>query len=48
MARILRGEIYWADLDPVRYSNIYGTQFEGRGLLVLKRIRNFHREYGWS
>jgi polyketide biosynthesis 3-hydroxy-3-methylglutaryl-CoA synthase-like enzyme PksG len=37
-----------ADLDPVRYSNIYGAQFEGRGLLVLKRIRNFHREYGWS
>ncbi len=37
-----------ADLDPVRYSRIYSEQFDGRGLLVLRRIRDFHREYEWS
>ncbi|UCH94135.1 MAG: hydroxymethylglutaryl-CoA synthase family protein [Candidatus Aminicenantes bacterium] len=34
------------DISP--YSGIYEHFMEGRGLLVLKRIKNFHREYDWS
>jgi polyketide biosynthesis 3-hydroxy-3-methylglutaryl-CoA synthase-like enzyme PksG len=34
------------DISP--YAAIYEHFMEGRGLLVLKRIKNFHREYDWS
>lgn len=34
------------DLAP--YADLYRKQFEGRGLLVLKRVSNYHREYEWS
>ncbi len=30
------------------FSDIYEHYFEGRGLLTLKRISNYHREYAWS
>ncbi len=36
------------EVDLTPYAAIYQRQFEGRGLLVLKRVRNYHREYGWS
>lgn len=34
------------DISP--YSRIYEHFLKGRGLLVLKRIKDFHREYDWS
>jgi polyketide biosynthesis 3-hydroxy-3-methylglutaryl-CoA synthase-like enzyme PksG len=34
------------DLAP--YAHIYARQFEGQGLLVLKRVNGYHREYDWS
>lgn len=36
------------DVDLAPYQAIYESQVEGRGLLVLNRISNFHREYRWS
>ncbi|GGP51575.1 hydroxymethylglutaryl-CoA synthase family protein [Saccharothrix coeruleofusca] len=37
-----------AVFDPARYGRVYDTRFDGRGLLVLDRIRDFHREYRWT
>lgn len=34
------------DLRP--YAGIYASQIEGRGLLVLRRVKGYHREYEWS
>jgi len=34
--------------DPGHYGDIYQKVMKGRGLLVLTRIRNYHREYEWS
>ncbi|MDD2709948.1 MAG: hydroxymethylglutaryl-CoA synthase [Verrucomicrobiae bacterium] len=34
------------DLTP--YQNIYDRAMAGKGLLVLKKIENYHREYQWS
>ena len=36
------------DLDLQPISHIYEHFFEGRGLLVLKGVRQYHREYCWS
>jgi polyketide biosynthesis 3-hydroxy-3-methylglutaryl-CoA synthase-like enzyme PksG len=30
------------------YQEIYDRSMAGRGLLVLKRVANYHREYQWS
>lgn len=35
-------------VDPAPFAALYARQFEGRGLLVLRGIRDYHREYGWS
>jgi polyketide biosynthesis 3-hydroxy-3-methylglutaryl-CoA synthase-like enzyme PksG len=34
--------------DPAPYNAVYSEGFASRGLLVLDRISNFHREYKWS
>lgn len=34
------------DLTP--YASIYDQAFAGQGLLVLKQVKNYHREYVWS
>ena len=34
--------------DASPYRDVYDEGFSGRGLLVLSRISNFHREYRWS
>lgn len=34
------------DLTP--YGDVYEQRFDGRGLLVLRGVRNFHRQYAWS
>jgi polyketide biosynthesis 3-hydroxy-3-methylglutaryl-CoA synthase-like enzyme PksG len=36
------------EVDLARYQDIYDRCFAGRGLLVLERIANYHREYRWS
>lgn len=35
-------------LDFAPLSHVYQNHFEGRKLLVLNRINNFHREYAWT
>ncbi len=35
-------------MDFSSFSKIYEHFFEGRGLLVLKQVNDFHREYAWS
>ena len=37
-----------ATFDPADYEPVYRSHFEGRGLLVLDRIRDYHREYRWT
>jgi polyketide biosynthesis 3-hydroxy-3-methylglutaryl-CoA synthase-like enzyme PksG len=37
-----------ADFDPADYEPLYGSAFADRGLLVLDRIADFHREYRWT
>ncbi|NUR28321.1 MAG: hydroxymethylglutaryl-CoA synthase family protein [Catenulispora sp.] len=37
-----------AVFDPAGYGAVYRSHFEGRGLLVLDRIRGYHREYRWT
>lgn len=37
-----------AKVDLSEFSDIYAASLEGRGLLVLKQIKDYHREYGWS
>ncbi|HEU5108511.1 MAG TPA: hydroxymethylglutaryl-CoA synthase [Micromonosporaceae bacterium] len=34
------------DVEP--YAKVYASHVEGRGLLVLDRIADYHREYRWS
>jgi len=34
--------------DVGKYESVYRSHFEGRGLLVLDRIENFHRTYRWT
>ncbi|MFT4979696.1 MAG: polyketide biosynthesis 3-hydroxy-3-methylglutaryl-CoA synthase-like enzyme PksG, partial [Myxococcota bacterium] len=34
------------DLEP--FASIYERNLQGRGFLVLKRVKGFHREYDWS
>lgn len=34
------------DFNPFNY--IYKSNFEGKNMLVLKRVRNYHREYEWA
>lgn len=34
--------------DVTGFSALYEQMFEGRGLLVLDRVKGFHREYKWS
>jgi len=36
------------EVDISRFADIYAQYFEGKKLLVLKRVNNFHREYDWS
>lgn len=36
------------EADPAPYQNIYDRAVKGQGLLVLKRVSNYHREYEWS
>ncbi len=36
------------EVDFSEFSKIYENHLEGRGLLVLKEVKNYHREYGWS
>jgi polyketide biosynthesis 3-hydroxy-3-methylglutaryl-CoA synthase-like enzyme PksG len=36
------------EADTAPYQEIYDRSVAGRGLLVLKRIANYHREYQWS
>lgn len=36
------------EVDFSKFKSIYENYFEGRGLLVLKRVKNYHREYIWS
>jgi polyketide biosynthesis 3-hydroxy-3-methylglutaryl-CoA synthase-like enzyme PksG len=31
-----------------QFADIYERQFAGKGLLMLKRVNNYHREYAWS
>lgn len=35
-------------VDNTPYQAIYDQAFAGRGLLVLKEVKNYHREYVWS
>lgn len=35
-------------VDRGQFDTLYRDQFEGRSLLVLERIENFHRKYVWS
>jgi polyketide biosynthesis 3-hydroxy-3-methylglutaryl-CoA synthase-like enzyme PksG len=34
--------------DPRPYEDVYRACLDGRGLLVLDHIKDFHREYRWS
>jgi polyketide biosynthesis 3-hydroxy-3-methylglutaryl-CoA synthase-like enzyme PksG len=34
--------------DTSDYQEIYDSSMAGRGLLTLKRVSNYHREYAWS
>lgn len=34
--------------DVGRYSKIYERSMDGRGLLVVDKVENFHRQYRWS
>ena len=34
------------DISP--YGWIYKDYMEGQGLLMLKRVKDYHREYDWS
>lgn len=36
------------EVDISEYAQIYDHAIAGRGLLVLKRVKDFHREYDWS
>lgn len=35
-------------IDTSAYKTIYDKQFSGRGLLVFKSAKDYHREYAWS
>lgn len=35
-------------VDVTRFSQIYEHYVDGRGLLALKRVNDYHREYEWS
>ena len=36
------------EVDTSSYQEIYDRSMAGRGLLVLKKVANYHREYQWS
>jgi polyketide biosynthesis 3-hydroxy-3-methylglutaryl-CoA synthase-like enzyme PksG len=36
------------EVDLTPYRDLYDRALAGRGLLVLRRIRGYHREYEWS
>ena len=36
------------EVDTTSYQEIYDRSMAGRGLLVLKKVANYHREYQWS
>lgn len=36
------------EVDHAPYQDIYDRYVSGRGLLTLKRVKNYHREYAWS
>jgi polyketide biosynthesis 3-hydroxy-3-methylglutaryl-CoA synthase-like enzyme PksG len=36
------------ETDPTPYQEIYDQAVKGQDLLILKRIKNYHREYEWS
>jgi polyketide biosynthesis 3-hydroxy-3-methylglutaryl-CoA synthase-like enzyme PksG len=36
------------EVDTSPYQEIYDRSLAGRGLLVLKKVANYHREYQWS
>lgn len=36
------------EMDFSSFQKIYEKQFVGKGFLVLKQIKNYHREYLWS
>jgi polyketide biosynthesis 3-hydroxy-3-methylglutaryl-CoA synthase-like enzyme PksG len=36
------------ETDPTPYQDIYDRAVKGQNLLILKRIKNYHREYEWS
>jgi polyketide biosynthesis 3-hydroxy-3-methylglutaryl-CoA synthase-like enzyme PksG len=37
-----------AEFDPAEWNPVYDAALAGRGLLVLDRIKDFHREYRWT
>jgi polyketide biosynthesis 3-hydroxy-3-methylglutaryl-CoA synthase-like enzyme PksG len=36
------------ETDPTPYQDIYDRAVKGQDLLILKRVKNYHREYEWS
>jgi polyketide biosynthesis 3-hydroxy-3-methylglutaryl-CoA synthase-like enzyme PksG len=52
--RLLAANAEWGfgvadkEVDPSAFGAIYERQLAGKGLLVLKRVRGFHREYALS
>lgn len=36
------------EVDHAPYADIYDRYVSGRGLLTLKAVKNYHREYAWS
>jgi polyketide biosynthesis 3-hydroxy-3-methylglutaryl-CoA synthase-like enzyme PksG len=48
----LNGEVPFGskdvEIDPRGFSQLYERCMAGRGLLALRRIKNFHREYVWT
>ena len=37
-----------ARFDPDDYTDVYASHLDGRGLLVLDQIKDFHRSYRWT
>lgn len=36
------------EVDITPFSKIYSSQLAGKGLLVLKAVKEYHRKYAWS
>lgn len=35
-------------VDYANFQHIYDEKLQGKGLLILKAVKDYHREYGWS